>query len=153
MEAAITIFFILSPVWLLVGGGLIGHYLETRHFADIARREAQMSQFLLSDLKTMPPGISAGRGEIVTGSVVVAADYFKAVASSLKTLVGGQMKSLERMQERARREAVLRMAEEAQRLGARAVTNVRIETSTISGKRQGSCAGVEVIAFGTALLG
>ena len=83
---------------------------------------------------------------------MVAADYFKAVAAALKTLIGGQMKSLEKMQERARREAVLRMTEEAQRIGAKAVTNVRIETSTIAGKRQGSCAGVEVIAFGTALL-
>ena len=142
----------LSPVWLLVGGGLIGRYLEKRHFADIERREAQLAHLVLSDLRSAPPGISGARGEMVTGSMVVAADYFKAVASALKTLIGGQMLSLERMQERARREAVLRMAEEAQRIGAKAVTNVRIETSTIAGKRQGSCAGVEVIASGTALL-
>ena len=82
----------------------------------------------------------------------MAADYFKSFASSLKTLIGGRMKSLERMQERARREAVLRMTEQARALGAKAVTNVRIDTSTISGKRQGSCAGVEVIASGTALV-
>jgi uncharacterized protein YbjQ (UPF0145 family) len=62
------------------------------------------------------------------------------------------MKSLQRMQERARREAILRMTAEARALGAKAVTNVRIETSTIAGKRRGKCAGVEIIAFGTALV-
>ena len=152
MEAAIGIFFLLSPLWLLVGGGLIGRFQEMRHFADIERRERDLSTFILTDLRTVPPGVTAASGEMVTGSMVVAADYFKSFASSLKTLIGGRMKSLERMQERARREAVLRMTEQARALGASAVTNVRIETATISGKRQGSCAGVEVIASGTALV-
>ena len=152
METFFSIFFLFSPVWLLIGGGLIGRHLENRHFADIARRESELAHIPLTDLKTPPPGISTSGGQFVTGSMVVAADYFKAFASSLKTLIGGNMISLERMQERARREAVLRMTEEAQRMGAKAVMNVRIETSTIAGKRQASCAGVEVIASGTALM-
>jgi uncharacterized protein YbjQ (UPF0145 family) len=151
MDTFISVFFLLSPLWLLIGGGLLGRHLEKKHFADIERREVSLSHITLSDLKTVPVGMSVRSGEIVTGSMVVAADYFKSFASSLKTLIGGQMKSLERMQERARREAVLRMVEEAQGLGAKAVMNVRIETSTIAGKRKGSCAGVEVIVSGTAL--
>lgn len=148
----IYVLLISSPLWLLVGGGLIGRHLENQHFADIERRERELADIALSDLKTQPPGVSARSGELVTGSMVVAADYFKSFASSLKTLIGGNMLSLERMQERARREAVLRMTEQARELGAKAVMNVRIDTSTIAGKRQGSCAGVEVIASGTALL-
>ena len=150
MELLISLFFMTSPLWLLIGGGLIGRYNENKHFADIARREAEMADIVLSDLRTAPAGLAAQRSELVTGSMVVAADYFKSFASRLKTLIGGEMRSLQRMQERARREAVLRMTEEARKLGAKAVTNVRINTSTIAGKRQGSCAGVEVIASGTA---
>ena len=153
METILSLLFLLSPLWLLIGGGLIGRYNENKHFADIERREAEMANIVLSDLRTAPPGIAAQRSELVTGSMVVAADYFKSFASSLKTLIGGEMRSLQRMQERARREAVLRMTEQARGLGAKAVTNVRINTSTIAGKRQGSCAGVEVIASGTALMG
>lgn len=142
-----------SPVWLLIGGGLIGRHLERRHFADIEQRERETSDVILTDLKAPPPGFPAAGGEVVTGSVVIAADYFKSFASALKTLIGGNMISLERMQERARREAILRMVDEARARGARAITNVRVETSTIAGKRSGSCAGVEVLASGTALVG
>ena len=150
MDVVISFLFMLSPLWLLIGGGLIGRYNERKHFADIARREAAMADIILSDLRTVPAGVAVQRSELVTGSMVVAADYFKSFASALKTLIGGEMRSLQRMQERARREAVLRMTEEARNLGAKAVTNVRINTSTIAGKRKGSCAGVEVIASGTA---
>ncbi len=152
MDAFLSFLFLLSPLWLLIIGGLIGRYNEKQHFADIDRRESEMADLSLSDLRTAPSGMAAQRSELVTGSMVVAADYFKSFASALKTLIGGEMHSLQRMQERARREAVLRMSEKARALGAKAVINVRINTSTIAGKRQGSCAGVEVIASGTALM-
>ena len=147
-----VLLLVLSPLWLMIGGGLIGRFYEKRHFQDLAARESTLTNFVLSDLKTVPPGMAVQRSQLVTGSMVVAADYFKSFAASLKTLVGGEMKAIQRMQERARREAILRMVAEAQALGATAVTNVRIETSTIAGKRRGSCAGVEIIAFGTALV-
>ncbi len=142
----------LSPLWLLIGGGVTGRVLEKRHFASIALREQANADVVVTDLRTLPEGISAARSELVTGSMVVAADYFKSFASSLRNLVGGEMLSLQRMQERARREAILRMTEKAKNLGARTVINVRIETSTIAGKRHGQCAGVEVLAYGTAVL-
>ena len=53
--------------------------------------------------------------------------------------------------ERARREAVVRMLRQAQEHGANVVWNVRIETSTIQGKQKGKSAGVEVMAYGTAM--
>ena len=54
--------------------------------------------------------------------------------------------------ERARREAVLRMMESAQRLGANQVVNVRMASSDIgSGKRRRPAAMVEMYACGTAL--
>ncbi len=54
--------------------------------------------------------------------------------------------------ERARREAIVRMTEQAQSAGCNMVWNVRLETCTIGGKENRKAAGVEVIAYGTAML-
>ena len=81
MDDFLIILLALSPVWLLVGGGLIGRYLERRHFADIERRGAELRHLVVTDLRSLPPGISGARGEMVSGSMVVAADYFKAVTA------------------------------------------------------------------------
>ncbi|MBT8092626.1 MAG: YbjQ family protein, partial [Gammaproteobacteria bacterium] len=53
----------------------------------------------------------------------------------------------------ARREAVLRMVESARQQGYDAVINVRLETSRLANSaRDGKgTAGVEMLAFGTAL--
>jgi len=72
--------------------------------------------------------------------------------AKFRKIFGGEFQSLGRMMERARREAALRMIEEAAKLGATAVCNVRYETSTISGSKPGSISGSEVIAYGTALI-
>ena len=68
-------------------------------------------------------------------------------------LIGGRIKTYEPLLDRARREAVLRMTEEAQRLGYDAVINVRLETSRLANARSNGqgIAGVEMLAFGTAI--
>ena len=53
--------------------------------------------------------------------------------------------------ERARREALCRMLEDAQRLGATAVINVRYETANIGGMGPNSMPMAEVVAYGTAV--
>jgi uncharacterized protein YbjQ (UPF0145 family) len=61
------------------------------------------------------------------------------------------VKSYESLVDRARREAILRMKEQAIERGAVVVTNVRIETSSIS-KGQGKAIGsIEVLAYGTSV--
>ena len=49
------------------------------------------------------------------------------------------------------REAVLRMKESAHAQGFRAIIGMRLETAQVAASRQGGTAGVEVIAWGTAL--
>ena len=75
------------------------------------------------------------------------------MVASLKGLVGGQLKSYEPLMERARREAVLRMKEQAITQGFSAVVNVRLETSRLASAHSGGegTSGVEVLAFGTAV--
>ena len=87
----------------------------------------------------------------MTGNVVVSVDYFKRFLAGLRALVGGRIRSYESLVDRARREAILRMKEQAMERGAIVVTAVRIETSSIS-KGQGQAIGsIEVLAYGTAI--
>ena len=62
------------------------------------------------------------------------------------------MKSYESLVDRARREAILRMKEQAIERGAILVTSVRIETSSISKGQRQTIGSIEVLAYGTAIL-
>jgi uncharacterized protein YbjQ (UPF0145 family) len=87
----------------------------------------------------------------VGGSVVVGEDYFNSMLAVLQKLVGGRLKSYETLLDRARREAVLRMKEEARQQGASMVVNVKFQTFSIPGRNPNSLRAVEVLAYGTAL--
>ena len=98
-----------------------------------------------------PPRLPTPHGAIlVSGSVVVSEDYFKQAVAGLQTLFGGRLRSYESLLDRARREAVLRMKEDArQRLGTM-IVNVKFETYSVPGKA--AMGAVEILAYGTALV-
>ncbi len=140
------------PLFLVVLAKVTGMFLERAHFRSILRRERQYAHLLVTNLRH-PPGNEKIEGAwLCTGSVVIASDYFKRFGAGLKTLVGGRLRTFETLLERGRREAILRLQEEAFRKGASMVINVRLETSTIAGG-QGNAkfASGEIIAYGTAL--
>ena len=82
---------------------------------------------------------------IVTGNTVRAKHLGRDVMAGLKTLVGGEIRGYTEMLSDARGQASLRMQDEARRLGADAVVNVRFTTSKVS---QGMS---EMLAYGTAV--
>ena len=88
---------------------------------------------------------------LFVGSVVVANDYFKTLSAALRNLVGGRVVVHESLVDRGRREALLRMKEEAIGWGASQIVNVRFETSNIGGQGGGGLAAVEIMAYGTAI--
>jgi len=105
----------------------------------------------MTNLKRVPAGTYCDPA-LVTGSVVIATNYFISFISSFKHLFGGEMKGYTGMCSDARRMALVRMLQEAEKLGANAVYNVRFETSTVnSGESRKSSGGVELIAYGTAV--
>ena len=93
-------------------------------------------------------------GTLVVGSVVIAEDYFKRVAAALKSLVGGRLVAYESLLERGRREAIVRMKEQARREGATQIVNMRLETASLSEDWSGRrpMFSAEFIAYGTALV-
>ena len=142
---------ILFPLILVLVFMLIGKGVELHHFKTLEQRERQFSGIIVTNLKTVPPQYRNAEPVLVMGSAVIATDYFKVFAAGLRTLFGGEMKSYVTLMERARREAVVRMLEQAAQQGASAVWNIRYETSATHGQQKKKPGGVEVLAYGTAL--
>ena len=142
---------IVVPLLMVLVCLLIGKGIELHHFNRLAEREKQFSKFIVTNLKTIPPQYATAESFLVMGSAVIATDYFKVFAAGLRTLFGGEMKSYVTLMERARREAVLRMLEQAAQQGASAVWNIRYETATTQGQQRRKPGGVEILVYGTAL--
>ena len=130
-----------------------GSHIERRHFRSIRKREAELLEFPVVSFDTMPDDWNVNRSDMVTGSIVISLDYFKRVIAGLRGLIGGRIKTYEPLLERARREALLRMSEEARAQGYDAIFNVRLETSRLANARRdgNGVAGVEMLAYGTAV--
>ena len=138
---------------LLILGFVVGRWRERSHFQSLIRREADFQDLSIVNLKTVPHPEQVDRAELVCGDAVIATDYFKGFSARLKSIVGGELRSYETLMERARREATLRLLEQARGIGATEVWNIRYETSNIrSASRRNPAVSVEVFAFGTAVV-
>lgn len=141
------------PLIVLMAAYFIGSWIEKKHFKGIQEREADLLGFPVVSFDTMPEHWRVNTSDLVVGNVVVSLDYFKRVIAGLRGLIGGRIKTYEPLLDRARREAMLRMTEEARSQGYDAVYNVRLETSRLaSSQRDGKgTAGIEMLAYGTAV--
>lgn len=137
---------------LLATGYIFGRVAERRHFKSIMQREKQYQNVLAFSERLPPANVGRVNSELVGGNVVISVDYFKRVVAGLRGIVGGRVAPYETLLERARREAILRMKEEAQSRGSKLVVNVKLETASISKGRQQQVGSVEVYAYGTALI-
>lgn len=134
---------------LLLIGIIFGSMNERKHFALIERAEAELSDIKILNIKTLPDNLEKG-GALVTGNVVIAVDYFKVFIAGFIMLFGGRMNAYEKMMERARREALVRMQRAAKKIGADAIYNTRIEFSAV-GQQPHKIGGAELLAYGTAV--
>jgi len=138
---------------LLAIGVFAGRANERRHYRDLAEAEDALRDIAVSN-RGNPEAGTFSSGTLVVGSVVIAEDFFKRVAAGLKSLVGGNLRGYETLLERGRREAIVRMKQEARRLGATLVVNVRLETASLAEDWSGRqpMFSAEFIAYGTALI-
>ena len=82
---------------------------------------------------------------MVKGSTIQSKNVGKDITQSFKTLVGGELKGYTEMMNEARALASKRMVEEAERLGADAVVNIRYASASVM------AGAAEVMAYGTAV--
>jgi uncharacterized protein YbjQ (UPF0145 family) len=153
MAAFGDVLFQIAFILILLGLGFgIGRYRERRHFRRLDEQEDEFRDIRVSSVRRLPVDSEAECRGLVSGSVVVATDYFKVFGSAIRNLFGGEVHGFETLVRRARREALIRMLGEAREVGANAVINVRYETSTVGGQQQKKSGGVEVLVYGTALV-
>lgn len=82
---------------------------------------------------------------IARGSTVRARNIGRDIFAGIKNIVGGEIEEYTKLQAQSREQAMQRMLQDAQRLGADAVINVRFGTSMVM---QGAA---EMLAYGTAV--
>lgn len=139
----------LVIVCLLILGGLVfGKYAEKRHYRRIIAREADLNR-IPAIASRYPPTDAQYDQVLVAGNVVIASDYFKRTFAALLNIFGGRQIPYETLLDRARRESVLRMKENADAVGATMIFNVKFETSSIGNQ---AAASMETLAYGTALV-
>lgn len=143
---------ILIPIVLIIVGYTFGSVNEKKHYRRMRKEEALLLN-LPVEVGTFNKEITGARGQLVNGHVVIASDYFKNFASSLRSLIGGNLGNYEKLIDRGRREAIIRMKREAQRLGASRIVNMRLETARIgNNQRENAMPCIEVHAYGTAII-
>ena len=137
---------VLVPVLLFVLAGGAGRIQERRHEASLDRREAALGHVVVVDVPAVAEGDS--RAYLVTGHVVLGCDYGKQILARVRDVFGGEVRSFRRVLERAHREALIRMRQEADTLGSALVVNVRFTTAMMGSR----LLAAEVICYGTALV-
>lgn len=100
---------------------------------------------IVSSTPTVPGREMAESLGIVRGSTVRARNVGRDIFAGFKNLVGGEISEYTKLLADSREQALQRMMEDAQRLGADAVVNVRFTTSAVM---QGAA---EILAYGTAV--
>ena len=82
---------------------------------------------------------------IARGSTVRAKNIGRDIFAGLKNIVGGEISEYTKLQAESREQAMQRMIEDAENMGANAIINVRLTTAMIM---QGTA---EILAYGTAV--
>lgn len=138
---------------LMVVGYIFGSSAEKKHYQDIRRREKQTLFVPVITFGAKTPLPHAHDTMMFSGSVVIASDYFKTFTANMVNLVGGRIVVYETLLDRARREAILRMKEDAIAWGATQLINVRLESSNISQSTSNNngMVAIEVLAYGTGI--
>lgn len=139
-------------IGLLMLGYVTGSALEKRHYKSILQREMALRKLPLIASKIIPGEFTPCETRMVLGSVVISVDFFKHFVAALRNILGGRVSSYESLIDRGRREALLRMREQARILGANFVFNIKMETSSISKGQRNAIGSIEVLAYGTALI-
>jgi len=83
--------------------------------------------------------------DIARGSTVRARNVGRDIFAGLRSIVGGEIEEYTKLQSQAREQALYRMIDDAEALGADAIVNVRFTTSMVM---QGAS---EILAYGTAV--
>jgi uncharacterized protein YbjQ (UPF0145 family) len=101
---------------------------------------------LISNLELIPGRRVVEHLGLVQGSSVRAKHVGRDIMASLKNVFGGELKAYTELLQESREEAMGRLQQQAESVGANAVLNVRFSTSSVA---QGAA---EIYVYGTAVI-
>lgn len=101
---------------------------------------------LISNIEVVPGRTIVKHLGMVQGNTVRAKHAGRDIMAGLKNIFGGELKGYTELLSEAREEAVERMVQQAQSIGANAVINVRFSTSSVT------AGAAELFAYGTAVV-
>jgi len=129
-------------------GLIVGRLNEKRHFQNLELRESKCQNFLITQIKSFPdaePGQQPP--QLFVSEAVIASDYLKSFFTKLRGIFGGEMRSYQSLLVRARREATLRIVEQARAQNYNAICNLKIETADVGGNTSRGNRGVVMVAI------
>lgn len=138
------LFQIIIFVLLFSIGWGFGRRVERQHFQHLAQQEQLLLDIQIDTNKFV---VCDTQGSMISSNVVISHDYFKYVLATIQNFFGGRLTSYESVVERARREAIIRLKQQAKNIGAKRITGLRLSTTELG--MQGGM--VEVFAYGTAV--
>lgn len=100
---------------------------------------------IVTNLETVPGKTIVEHYGLVTGSTIRARNVFVDILSYLKNIVGGELGGYSALLRDSQKQAVQRMLEQAQAMGANAVVCVRFSTSSVTS------GAAEIYAYGSAV--
>ena len=100
---------------------------------------------ILTNLETVPGKTIVAHYGLVQGSTIRAKHIGRDFAAGIKNIFGGELHGYTELLSESREESIDRMIAQAQDMGANAVVNVRLATSSVA---QGAA---EILAYGTAV--
>lgn len=100
---------------------------------------------ILTTLEGVPGKTIVEHYGLVQGSTIRAKHIGKDIMAGFKNIVGGELKGYTELLQESRKEALDRMVQQATKLEANAVVNIRFATSSVA---QGAA---ELFAYGTAV--
>ena len=101
---------------------------------------------LISNLELIPGRRVVEHLGLVQGSSVRAKHVGRDIMAGLKNIFGGELKAYTELLQESREEAMQRLREQAEAVGANAILNVRFSTSSVA---QGAA---EIYVYGTAVV-
>ena len=99
----------------------------------------------LSNIETIP-GKTTRHVDLVQGSAVRSKNILSTILGGLKGVVGGRLNTFTTLLQETRNDAIERMIENAKKLGANGILNIRFATSDVFD------GAAEVLVYGTAVI-
>lgn len=143
---------LVVTVVLLLLGFSAGTIAERRHFRRLDHREQASNDIIRTNSKKFlaPSQTSSLPPAMICAETVIASDYFKNFLAAFRKIFGGEMRSYNSLMDRARRETLTKMIEQAKARGYNAICNVRLEPADIGGSLGENRGTAMVCILGTA---